>query len=69
MFQGDEPINSFTIPEREILKWFRHQSVGPSVNLEVPSLELLCNKLKGVAACAIFILRQHHPLHQLHSNY
>lgn len=69
MFQGDEPINSFTIPEREISKWFRHQSVGPSVNLQVPSSELLCNKLKGVTACAIFLLHQHHPLHKLHSDY
>ena len=63
MFQGDEPIYEFIIPGREIPKWFRHQSVGTSVNLQVPSLDLLCNKSKGVAVCAIFLLRQ------LHSGY
>nr|XP_023874303.1 probable WRKY transcription factor 19 [Quercus suber] len=66
---GDEPIFDMTIPEREIPKWFSHQSVGALVNLQVPSSDLLCNKLKGVTVCAVFVLRQHHPLHQLHSDY
>ncbi|KAF3955567.1 hypothetical protein CMV_019221 [Castanea mollissima] len=52
------------IPGREIPKWFRHQSVGTLVNLQVPS-----DKLKGVAVCAVFVLRQHHPLPQLISGY
>ena len=64
MFQGDEPINYFIIPGGEIPKLFRNQSVGTSMNLQVPS-----DKLKGVTMCALFVLRQHHPLHQLHSNY
>ena len=34
------------------------------MNLQVP-LDLLCNKLKGFVVCAIFVLRQHHPHHQL----
>nr|POE83590.1 disease resistance-like protein csa1 [Quercus suber] len=68
-FEGDEPIFDMTIPEREIPKWFSHQSVGALVNLQVPSSDLLCNKLKGVTVCAVFVLRQHHPLHQLHSDY
>ena len=62
MFQGD-PDYSITIPGREIPKWFGHQSVGTSVNLQVPS-----DKLKGIAVCAVFVLRQHHPLHQLLSD-
>ena len=63
MFQGAEPIYDI-IPGREISKWFSHQSVGTSVNLQVP-----LDKLKGVVVCAIFVLCQHHPLHQLHSDY
>nr|XP_023919224.1 TMV resistance protein N-like [Quercus suber] len=61
-FKGDEPMDYIIIPGSEIPKWFRHQSVGTSVNLQVPS-----DKLKGVAVCAVFVLRQHHPLHQLPS--
>ncbi|XP_050253162.1 disease resistance-like protein DSC1 isoform X2 [Quercus robur] len=49
----------------EIPKWFSHQNVGASVNLQVPS-DLSCNKLMGIAVCAVFVFRQHHPLHQLH---
>ena len=63
MFQGDEPIYDIMIPGREISKWFSHQSVGTSVSLQVPS-----DKLKGVVVCALFVLRQHHPLHELPSN-
>nr|POF01857.1 disease resistance-like protein csa1 [Quercus suber] len=57
-FKGDEPIYHIIIPGREIPKWFRHQSVGTSMNFQVPS-----DKLKGVAMYAIFVLHQHHPLH------
>ena len=38
MFQGAEPIYDI-IPGREISKWFSHQSVGTSVNLQVPRSE------------------------------
>ena len=64
MFQGDEPIYRIIIPGREIPKWFRHQSVGTSMNLQVPS-----DKLKGVAVCALFVLRQHHPAPPLNLPY
>ena len=59
MFQGNLDY-LIRIPGREIPKWFGHQSEGTSVNLQVPS-----DKLKGIALCAVFVLRQHHPLHQL----
>ena len=62
MFQ-EYPYYDITIPGREIPKWFGHQSEGTSVNLQVPS-----DKLKGIALCAVFVLRHHHPLHQLHSD-
>ena len=63
MFQGDQPLYHIIIPGREIPKWFSHQSVGTSVNLQMPS-----DKLKGVAVCAFFVIHHHHPLHQLHSD-
>ena len=53
------------IPGSEIPKWFSHQNVGGSVNLQVPS-DLLGNRSIRIAACAIFVFRKHHPLHQLH---
>ena len=62
MFQRNS-YYGVTIPGREIPKWFEHRSVGTSVNLQVPS-----DKLKGIALCAVFVLRQHHPLHQLLSD-
>ena len=55
-----------TIPGSEIPNWFRHQNVGASVNLQVPSHLLLSKKLKGIAVCAVYIFCQHHPFHQLH---
>nr|POE50414.1 hypothetical protein CFP56_74036 [Quercus suber] len=58
-FKGDDPFHYIIIPGREIPKWFRHQSVGTSGNLQVPSSD----KLKGVVVCALFVLRQHHPPH------
>ena len=65
MFQGDEAY-IIVIPGGEIPKWFSHQSVGNSVNLQVPSN--LCNKLMGVAVCAVFVLHQHRPLQKLESD-
>ncbi|KAK9995183.1 hypothetical protein SO802_024886 [Lithocarpus litseifolius] len=46
------------IPRSEIPKWFSHQNVGGSVNLQVPS-DLLGNKLMGIAVCAVFVFRKH----------
>ena len=53
-----------TIPGSEIPNWFRHQNLGASVNLHVPSHLLLSSKFLGIAVCVVFIIRQHHPLHQ-----
>nr|POF25890.1 disease resistance protein rrs1 [Quercus suber] len=65
--KGNEPSfgNYVEIPGSEIPKWFSHQNVGGSVNLQVPS-DLLGNKLMGIAVCTVFVFRKHHPLHQLH---
>ena len=49
-----------TIPGSEIPNWFKHQNVGASVNLQVPSHLLLSSKFMGIAMCAIYIFRQHH---------
>ena len=69
MFQGycGEGVGDshVIIPGSEIPKWFSHQNVGALVSLQVPS-DLLCNKLIGIAVCAVFVFRQDHPLHQLH---
>ena len=68
MFQGyceEDKRAHVIIPGSEIPKWFSHQNVGALVSLQVPS-DLLCNKLIGIAVCAVFVFRQHHPLHQLH---
>ena len=51
-------IYSLKIPGSEIPKWFRHQNVGGSVNLQVPS-DLFRNKLVGIAMCAVFVFRKH----------
>ena len=62
MFQRNSYYN-ITIPGREIPKWFGHRSEGTSVNLQVP-----LDKLKGIAVCAVFVLRHHYPLHQVLSD-
>ena len=64
MFQGDESYR-IAIPGGEIPKWFINQSVGNSMNLQVPSD--LCNKLMGVAVCAVFVFRQNSSLGHYHS--
>ncbi|XP_075648262.1 TMV resistance protein N-like [Castanea sativa] len=51
-----------TIPGSEIPNWFKHQNVGASVNLQVPSHLLFCCKFMGIAVCAVYIFHQHHPL-------
>ena len=68
MFQVQQDGSNYIyvkIPGSEIPKWFNHQNVGGLVNLQVPS-DLLGNKLMGIAVCAVFVFRKHHPLHQLH---
>ncbi|KAL0010740.1 hypothetical protein SO802_005848, partial [Lithocarpus litseifolius] len=40
------------IPGSEVPDWFRHQSVGASINLEVPSN--LFKQFRGIALCAVF---------------
>ena len=40
------------IPGSEVPNWFRHQSVGASINLEVPSY--LFKQFRGIALCAVF---------------
>ena len=57
---GSSPYTLLTIPGSEIPNWFRHQNVGASVNLQVPSHLLLSSKFMGIAVCAVFIFRQHH---------
>ena len=52
----------------EIPKWFSHQNVGGSVNLQVSS-DLFRNKLMGIAVCAVFVFRKHHPLLQSDIDY
>ena len=64
MFQGHW-TNGVEIPGSEIPKWFNHQNIGASVNLQVPS-DILFNKLMGIVVCVVFVFRQHHPFHQLH---
>ena len=48
------------IPGSEIPKWFRHQSVGGSMEF----LEEGPSDFMGIAVCAVFVCRQHHPFHQ-----
>ena len=61
MFQVQQDGSNYIyvkIPGSEIPKWFSHQNVGGSVNLQVPS-DLLGNKLMGIAVCAVFVFRKH----------
>uniref|UniRef100_A0A7N2LQH1 ADP-ribosyl cyclase/cyclic ADP-ribose hydrolase n=1 Tax=Quercus lobata TaxID=97700 RepID=A0A7N2LQH1_QUELO len=45
------------IPGSEVPNWFRHQSVGASINLEV--LPYLFKQFRGIALCAVFGPHQH----------
>ena len=47
------------IPGSEVPNWFRHQSMGASINLEVPSN--LFKQFRGIVVCAVFGPHQHHP--------
>ena len=57
------PSYSISIPGSKIPKWLSHKNVGTSVNLQVPSSDILCNKLTGIVVCVIVVL--HHPFLQL----
>ena len=61
MFQGSTLEERFdvVIPGSEVPNWFRHQSVGASINLEVPSY--LFKQFRGIALCAVFGPHQHRP--------
>nr|POF00759.1 disease resistance-like protein csa1 [Quercus suber] len=63
----EERYYGFVIPGSEVPKWLSHKNVGMSVNLQVPSSDLLCNKLMGIVLCVVFVFRQHHPFDQLQS--
>ena len=47
------------IPGSEVPNWFRHQSVGASINLETPSY--LFKQFRGIALCTVFGPYQHRP--------
>ena len=55
------------IPGSKIPKWLSHKNVGTSVNLQVPSSDLLCNKFMGIVLCVVFVYCQHPPFDQLQS--
>ena len=61
-----EQYYGLVIPGSKIPKWLSHKNVGTSVNLQVPSSDLLFNKLMGLVGCLVFVFRQHHPFDQLH---
>ena len=65
-FFNQNRFSVLTIPTSEIPNWFRHQNVGASVNLQMPSHLLFSSKFMGIAVYAVYIFRQHHPLHPLH---
>ncbi len=49
------------IPGSEIPKWFSHQIVGASLNLQVPLEGCNNNNWEGIVVCPVFVLRQHNP--------
>ena len=61
MFQESNITRRFdvVIPGSEVPNWFRHQSVGASINLEMPSN--LFKQFRGIALCAVFRPHQHRP--------
>ena len=66
MFQESiekERFINVVIPGSEVPNWFRHQSVGDSINLEVPSY--LFKQIRGIVVCAIFGPHQHRPPYHL----
>ena len=60
MFQG-YPDFGMLIPGSEIPKWFSHQSVGASINLQVPLEGCNNNNWEGIVVCPVFVLRHHFP--------
>ncbi|XP_050286575.1 TMV resistance protein N-like [Quercus robur] len=51
------------IPGSEVPNWFRHQSVGASINPEVPSYSF--KQFRGIALCVVFGPHQHRPPNNL----
>ncbi|KAK4594849.1 hypothetical protein RGQ29_018540 [Quercus rubra] len=49
-------------PGSEIPKWFRHQSIGAEISIQVP-YSLLCNEWMGIAVCVVFCCLPHHQIH------
>ena len=47
----------------EISNWFNHQSVGASVDLQLPSA--LLDQYIGIVVCAVFMVQKPHPFDQL----
>ena len=47
----------------EISNWFNHQSVGASVDLQLPSA--LLDQYIGIVVCAVFVVQKPHPFDQL----
>nr|POE67007.1 tmv resistance protein n [Quercus suber] len=52
------------IPGSEVPNWFRDQSVGDSINLEVPSD--LFKQFRGIVVCVVFGPHQHRPRNPYH---
>ncbi|GMY19601.1 TMV resistance protein N-like [Fagus crenata] len=59
----DNPCHCLEIPGSEIPKWFSHQKVGASMNLQVPSD--LFYKCMGIAVCVVYVFHQHHPYYKI----
>ncbi|KAL4598032.1 hypothetical protein ACB092_11G030100 [Castanea dentata] len=49
------------IPGSEILKWFRHRSIGDEVSIQEP-YSLLCNEWIGIAVSVVFGSHSHHQI-------
>uniref|UniRef100_A0A2N9ITF1 ADP-ribosyl cyclase/cyclic ADP-ribose hydrolase n=1 Tax=Fagus sylvatica TaxID=28930 RepID=A0A2N9ITF1_FAGSY len=68
IFQGcpQYPRHTYdiVIPGSEIPEWFSHQSLGDEVNIKEPYSHL-CNELMGIAVCAVFCSKEHHPHHEI----
>ena len=55
-------ILDIIVPGSEIPKWFRHQSIGAEISIQVP-YSLLCNEWMGIAVCVVFCCLPHHQIH------
>ena len=46
-------------PQSEILEWFRHQSTGPSLSIQLPSNFSNASTWMGLVLCASFSVHEH----------